>query len=127
MENVTILFSGLVVGIIVFHTAIIAPTVFRSLTLDDAGTFLRTVFPKFFTLITIVCSVNVAFALVYGQTSIAVVAGICSVLMVIAYHLIPITNRSRDEGQAQRFKLLHTISVLFTVSVLLMNLAVVFL
>ena len=48
MENVTILFSGLVVGIIVFHTAIIAPTVFRSLTLDDAGTFLRTVFPKFF-------------------------------------------------------------------------------
>ena len=127
MENVTIFFSGLVIGIIVFHTAIIAPTVFRSLTLDDAGTFLRTVFPKFFTLITIVCLVNVAFALTYGQTSIAVVAGICTVFMAIAYSLVPMTNRSRDEGQEQRFKLLHTISVLLTVSVLLMNLAVVFL
>ena len=115
------------VGIIVFHTAIVAPTVFRSLTLDDAGTFLRTVFPKFFTLITIVCSVNVAFALILGQTSIAVMVGVSAMLMVIAYHLIPITNRSRDEGQVQRFKLLHTISVLLTVSVLLMNLGVVFL
>ena len=127
MEDVTFLLSGLVVGIIVFHTAIIAPTVFRSLTLDDAGTFLRTVFPKFFTLITIVCSVNVAFALILGQTSIAVMVGVSAMLMVIAYHLIPITNRSRDEGQGQRFKLLHTISVLLTVSVLLMNLGVVFL
>lgn len=127
MEDVTFLLSGLVVGIIVFHTAIIAPTVFRSLTLDDAGTFLRTVFPKFFTLITIVCSVNVAFALILGQTSIAVMVGVSAMLMVIAYHLIPITNRSRDEGQVQRFKLLHTISVLLTVSVLLMNLGVVFL
>ena len=127
MENVTIFFSGLVIGIIVFHTAIIAPTVFRSLTLDDAGTFLRTVFPKFFTLITIVCSVNVAFALILGQTSIAVMVGVSAMLMIIAYHLIPITNRSRDEGQVQRFKLLHTISVLLTVSVLLMNLGVVFL
>ena len=127
MEDVTFLLSGLVVGIIVFHTAIIAPTVFRSLTLDDAGTFLRTVFPKFFTLITIVCSVNVAFALILGQTSIAVMVGVSAMLMVIAYHLIPITNRSRDEGQVQRFKLLHTISVLLSVSVLLMNLGVVFL
>jgi hypothetical protein len=127
MEDVTFMLSGLVVGIIVFHTAIIAPTVFRSLTLDDAGTFLRTVFPKFFTLITIVCSVNVAFALILGQTSIAVMVGVSAMLMVIAYHLIPITNRSRDEGQVQRFKLLHTISVLLTVSVLLMNLGVVFL
>ena len=47
MENVTFLFSGLVVGIIVFHTAIIAPTVFRSLTLDDAGTFLGQFFQSF--------------------------------------------------------------------------------
>ncbi|MAV75489.1 MAG: hypothetical protein CL691_02545 [Cellvibrionales bacterium] len=127
MENLTFLLSGLVIGIIVFHTAIIAPTVFRTLEIDDAGSFLRTVFPKFFILISSVSLINVVFALAYGQTSIAVVAVICSVLMVIAYSLIPMTNRSRDDGQEQRFKLLHTISVLLTVSVLLMNLGVVFL
>ena len=127
MEDLTVLLSGLVIGIIVFHTAIIAPTVFRTLSIDDAGSFLRTVFPKFFILISSVSLINVVFALFYDQTRMAAVAGICSVLMVIAYSLIPMTNRSRDEGQEQRFKLLHTISVLLTVSVLLMNLSVVFL
>ena len=92
MENLTFLLSGLVIGIIVFHTAIIAPTVFRTLEIDDAGSFLRTVFPKFFILISSVSLINVAFALVYGQKSIAVVAGICTVLMVIAYSLVPMTK-----------------------------------
>ena len=127
MENLTFLLSGLVIGIIVFHTAIIAPTVFRTLEIDDAGSFLRTVFPKFFILISIVSLINLAFALVYGQTSTAVVAGISTALMVTAHSLVPMTNRSRDKGQEQRFKLLHTVSVVLTVSVLLMNLGVVFL
>ena len=127
MENLTVLLSGLVIGIIVFHTAIIAPTVFRTLAIDDAGSFLRTVFPKFFILISSVSLINVVFAVVYGQMSIAMVAGTCTVLMVIAYSLIPMTNRSRDEGKEQRFKLLHTVSVLLTVSALLMNLGVIFL
>mgnify|MGYP001273751272 CR=1 FL=1 len=127
MENLTFMLSGLAIGIIVFHTAIIAPTVFRTLAVDDAGSFLRTVFPKFFILISCISFINVSFALVYGLTSIAVIAGISTVLMVIAYCLIPMTNRSRDEGKEQRFKLLHSVSVLLTVSVLLMNLSVVFL
>ena len=45
MSNVPTFLNGLVVGVILFQTAIIAPTVFRGLGPDQAGPFLRKVFP----------------------------------------------------------------------------------
>ena len=48
-------------------------------------------------------------------------AAISAVLMGIAYGIIPMTNRSRDEGNQQRFAKLHRISVLLTVAVLSIN------
>ena len=127
MDNLIILLCGLVAGTIVFHSAIVAPTVFRTLSESDASVFLRTVFPKFFLFLTLINLVNFLLALIDSQSGVMVMAAISAVLMGIAYGLIPITNRSRDEGLQQRFSQLHRVSVLLTVGVLTINVVAIFL
>jgi membrane associated rhomboid family serine protease len=127
MDNLIILLCGLVAGTIVFHSAIVAPTVFRTLSESDASVFLRTVFPKFFLFLTLINLVNFLLALIDSQSGVMVMAAISAVLMGIAYGLIPITNRSRDEGLQQRFSQLHRVSVLLTVGVLSINVVAIFL
>ena len=112
---------GLVAGTIVFHSAIVAPAVFRTLGEHDASVFLRTIFPKFFVFLALVNAINFFLALIDGQFGVMVMAAISAVLMGIAYGIIPMTNRSRDEGKQQRFAKLHRISVLLTVAVLSIN------
>ena len=121
MSNIINLLCGLVAGTIVFHSAIVAPTVFRTLGERDASFFLRTIFPKFFFFLTLINVVNVLLALIDGQFGVMVMAAISAVLMGIAYGIIPMTNRSRDEGLQQRFAQLHRVSVLLTVAVLTIN------
>ncbi len=41
INNILPLLSGVVVGIILFQTAVVAPTVFKGLGADNAGPFLR--------------------------------------------------------------------------------------
>ena len=127
MSNIINLLCGLVAGTIVFHSAIVAPTVFRTLDERDASVFLRTIFPKFFLFLTLINMVNVLLALIDGQFGVMVMAAISAVLMGIAYGIIPMTNRSRDEGLQQRFSQLHRVSVLLTVAVLSINVVAAFL
>ena len=127
MSNIINLLCGLVAGTIVFHSAIVAPTVFRTLGESDASVFLRTIFPKFFLFLTLINVVNVLLALIDGQFGVMVMAAISAVLMGIAYGIIPMTNRSRDEGLQQRFSQLHRVSVLLTVAVLSINVVAAFL
>ena len=127
MGNIINLLCGLVAGTIVFHSAIVAPTVFRTLGERDASVFLRTIFPKFFLFLTLINVVNVLLALIDDQFGVMVMAAISAVLMGIAYGIIPMTNRSRDEGLQQRFSQLHRVSVLLTVAVLSINVVAAFL
>ena len=127
MGNLITLLCGLVAGTIVFHSAIVAPTVFRTLSEHDASVFLRTIFPKFFVFLTFVNVINFLLALIDGQFAVTVMASISAVLMGIAYGIIPMTNRSRDEGLQQRFAQLHRVSVLLTVAVLSINVVAAFL
>ena len=127
MSNIINLLCGLVAGTIVFHSAIVAPTVFRTLCESDASVFLLTIFPKFFLFLTLINVVNVLLALIDGQFGVMVMAAISAVLMGIAYGIIPMTNRSRDEGLQQRFSQLHRVSVLLTVAVLSINVVAAFL
>ena len=127
MSNIINLLCGLVAGTIVFHSAIVAPTVFRTLNERDASVFLRTIFPKFFLFLAFINVVNVLLALFDGQFGVMVMAAISAVLMGIAYGIIPMTNRSRDEGLQQRFSQLHRVSVLLTVAVLSINVVAAFL
>ena len=122
INTLPVFLSGLVVGVILFQTAIIAPTVFRGLEPDQAGPFLRKVFPKFFVVLAAMGVVGAILSLVGGATFQLWIFLITLVLGTLAYLLIPMTNKSRDEGNEKLFKKLHNASVIMTVLILIVNL-----
>ena len=123
LSNLPLLFSGLSVGVILFQTTIIAPTVFGGLGPDRAGPFLRKVFPKFFIFLATVGMLNAIMAVISNMNGQAYIGVATFALASLAYLLIPMTNRSRDENNERAFKRLHNASVAMTVIMLLINLA----
>ena len=67
VDSILSLLSGVAVGVILFQTAVIAPTVFKGLGAEHAGPFLRKVFPKFFMILMVLGIVKGMFAATAGQ------------------------------------------------------------
>ena len=121
-SNLPTFLNGLVVGVILFQTAVIAPTVFRSLGPDQAGPFLRKVFPKFFVVLVVMGTAGAISAIASDASYQRWIGLVTWTLGLLAYLLIPMTNKSRDEGNEKLFKKLHNASVLMTVLILVVNL-----
>ena len=125
--SLQILLSGLICGVILFQTAIIAPSIFRVLSPENAGPFLRIIFPKLFMFVAILSLVGFVVSLISSNMSGLIVFFGSLLFMLICYFIVPMTNRARDEGNNNAFKRLHTVSVVLTMLVLLSNLLWVFL
>lgn len=119
------------VGAIVFQSAVVAPSVFTTLAADDAGTFLRGLFPRFFRA-GLICGVGmlVGIGLVYGAGArdgrlvlLAATTAVMIALQFSAGRMVPAINAARDAGEAgrRRFGRLHGINVLLTVAVLVLG------
>lgn len=119
------------VGAIVFQSAVVAPSVFTTLGPDDAGVFLRGLFPRFFrTGLFCGLAMLAGTALMYGagaRDGRLIVLGAVTAVMVFlqfaAGRMVPAINAARDEGDAgrKRFGRLHGINVLLTIAVLLLG------
>lgn len=121
-SNLPTFLNGLVVGVILFQTAVIAPTVFRSLGPDQAGPFLRKVFPKFFVVLVVMGIAGAIAALASDANYQLWICLVTLTLGLLAFLIIPMTNKSRDDGNEKLFKKLHNASVLMTVLILVVNL-----
>ena len=115
--------SGIISGIILFQSSVVAPSVFNTLKPEAASVFLRTIFPKMFMYIVVFGIVSLGILVMEGNydgvqlyvSCITVIgSGFC-------YLLIPQTNKARDDGDESTFTILHTISVVITISILLLN------
>ena len=117
------LLSGIISGMILFQTAVVASVVFTTLDSENASKFLRKIFPRFFLivfflgvagLLTSILNNNIQGITVYGNTSLA---------MIISYLVVPATNKARDENRSTSFRRLHTVTVVLTLFTLLANLS----
>tara|TARA_B100000989_G_scaffold101081_1_gene73870 strand:- start:418 stop:807 length:390 start_codon:yes stop_codon:yes gene_type:complete len=124
--SLQILLSGLISGVILFQTAIIAPSVFKVLSSENAAPFLRAIFPKLFIFVAVLSLVGLVLSLISSNALGLIVFFVSLLSMLICYYIVPNTNRARDEGNDKAFKKLHSTSVVLTVIVLLSNLLWVF-
>ncbi len=117
--NTSVFLSGIAVGIILFQSALIAPTVLKTLDAKATSNFLRAIWPKFFVVLSVIGG---AAAIAFWKDDIAVVNRILAVLLValpvFAYAIIPATNRAADREDHAKFKVLHRLSVLTTLALL---------
>lgn len=120
------LLSGVISGIILFQTAIVAPVVFTALDAENASKFLRKIFPRFFMVIFILgISSLIASSLLLNIQGI-VIAAVTAISMIISYLVVPATNKARDEDSSTTFRRLHTLTVVLTLFTLLANLSWIF-
>ncbi len=121
-DNLQSLGCGLIAGFILFQSAIVAPTIFQTLPENQAGPFLRSLFPKLFKLCAILMGLNALIA-IYFSDLVPVFGFIMGILlMIFCLLLVPKINNARDQRNESAFKRLHLTTVLSTLIVLLMNL-----
>ena len=127
MSQINLLFHGIIVGIIIFQTSVIAPSVFKTINSEETSKFLRIIFPKFFILIFVLGAMSLIVELLYEKNISTISISVLTVLMAfLCYIIIPSTNSATDEGDKKKFKKLHSISVFTTLGILLLNILIFF-
>ena len=114
--------NSIILGSMLFFVIIVSPTVFTSLSSDQASKFLRIIFPRLFLfglILSLVTALGYYISSLYIETILALVS---SILFFLNRNLLtPMINYYRDkeiEGDIKSkkyFKLLHLLSVLFFV------------
>ena len=122
MNNINLILPGLIIGVIVYQTMFVAPTVFQTIDSKNTSKFLRKIFPKFFILIFILSALAIleAYYNSRGKTF-YVIYMITSLFSILAFSLIPMTNKATDDNDKKKFKILHSLSVLLTIIILIIN------
>ena len=112
-------------GVIIFFSAVVAPTVFKSLEEREAGVFLRAFFPKYYVfgiVLGIVSVVTLMFMPINAILTYAIVA--MTALTLLGRMSIPIINNARDSGDEAGFKKYHLISVMMNVITLVIGIVI---
>ena len=127
--SLELILSGIICGIILFQTSVIAPSVFKYLDQNQIRDLLRAIFPKFFLYILLLASLSLVVGILDNvkfdiQT---IIASLTVVLSILCYFIIPSTNEAKDNNNQSRFEFLHNLSVISTVIIFLTNLSLVFL
>ena len=97
------------VGIMLFFTVAVAPTIFVVLPQEWASVYVRAFFPKYYLFL----GLSTAAAAALAATPVLQLAlAVCALVFFFSrFWLTPRVNRARDEKQPKTFKILHFSSV----------------
>ena len=112
-------------GTIIFFSAVVAPTVFKSLDEREAGVFLRAFFPKYYIfgiVLGVVSIIYLLFSPVHSHLLYSIIA--MTVLTILGRMSIPIINKARDTNNEQAFKRYHLVSVMMNVLTLVIGIII---
>ena len=112
-------------GTIIFFSAVVAPTVFKSLDEKDAGVFLRAFFPKYYIfgiVLGVISIIYLLFSPVHSHLLYSIIS--MTVLTILGRMSIPIINKARDTNNEQAFKRYHLISVMMNVLTLVIGIII---
>ncbi len=118
--------SGFISGIIIYQSILIAPSINKLLSNQDASLYLRYIWPKFFIIIgilSLLCFICISL-FNSNQSTAKVFSIISTLLMLICYIAIPYMNQAKDSLNESMFIILHSGSIILTILTLLMNLSI---
>ncbi len=129
MDTFALILIGSWSFVIIFFSAVIAPTVFSAVDEKNAGLFLRAFFPKYYYF---GMFLGVISLLLLGLSSVLfisdlIIVGLMIVCTVISLVLIPLINNARDAGEVGKikFKRLHLLSVILNFITLILGISFV--
>ena len=128
IKNLPFLLSGIIVGIILFQSGLIAPAINKLVNSKDASSLLRFIWPKFFLLIGVISFISYLITLYYNtdQNLFKYFAFASFILMLICYLIIPSINEAKDTSNEQLWSILHLLTIALTLITLLINILFIF-
>ena len=98
-----------VVGVMLFFSVAVAPTIFKTLPQEWAGVYVRAFFPKYYAVLGVAC---LAAALLTNLPAIKHTAFTCAALFAVSlFVLTPKVNVAKDNHQTKQFNIYHGLSV----------------
>ena len=123
---------SILVGVIVFFSSVIAPTVFSSVDEKNAGLFLRAFFPKYYIFGIIIGLLAILSAILIeptiSQLELSLILAILA-MFIVSRLMIPSINKARDMGESakKKFNQLHLLSVTLNFLALIIGIILIYL
>ena len=113
MELLIKIIPALVLGSMLFFSIAIAPKIFTVLPSEEAGKFVRSIFPVYYMFNGLQYLVLTTLMLYTGKSgNILYISSLILFLFIVSnYFLMPQINKSRDVDNQKKFKVLHFLSV----------------
>ena len=111
-------------GVIIFFSAVVAPTVFKSLEEKEAGVFLRAFFPKYYNFGILLGIAGLIYIFIMGDMD-SLLLGLIAFMTILTISgklMIPVINNARHTAIEKSFKTYHLMSVLMNVVTLIAGL-----
>lgn len=121
-EQIIMNMVSLVLGIMLFFSFILAPMIFKVLPPDNAGVFIRAIFPYYYLVNLLILGLVSGFYIFYQTFNLDFYLVLTSALLFFfnLVYLMPKINKLKDERNEKAFKISHFISVVINFAQLIM-------
>ena len=121
-EQIIMNMVSLVLGIMLFFSFILAPMIFKVLPPDNAGVFIRAIFPYYYLMNLLILGLVSGFYIFYQTFILDFYLVLASALLFFfnLVYLMPKINKLKDERNEKAFKISHFISVVINFAQLVM-------
>jgi len=126
IKNLPFLLSGIIISIILYQSALIAPAINELININEASVFLRFIWPKFFILISLM-SLFSLIVIIFNKDSNSkkkyfVITSFLTMLFCLI--LVPFINEAKDIDNGFLWSILHLITVILTLVTLIFNILI---
>ena len=114
MENLIQNILAISLGMMIFFSFVLAPMIFKILDAENAGKFVRKIFPYYYFLNLIFLSIAVILFIIISSlgSSFYITLSLAISFIFAQFILMPIINKFKDNNEEKKFKYAHGTSVL---------------
>ena len=126
MEHISLIISSAIASLILFQSFIVAPYINGLLKKEDASVFLRVIWPKFFVMIGTLGLLGFGAEILNSEMLFSFFFLSGSLMMLLCYLVTESINKAKDNSKLSLWKLLHSLTIILTLAVLILNLLFIY-
>ena len=114
MENLIQSILAINLGMMIFFSFVLAPMIFKILDAENAGKFVRKIFPYYYFVNLIFLSIAVILFIIISSLGLSfyITLSLAISFIFAQFILMPIINKFKDNNEENKFKYAHGTSVL---------------
>ena len=114
MENLIQIILAISLGMMIFFSFVLAPMIFKILDAENAGKFVRKIFPYYYFVNLIFLSIAVILFIIISSIGLSFYITLALAISFIfaQFILMPMINKLKDNNEEKKFKYAHGTSVL---------------